>query len=147
VQAGIILEPDPLDWPLMLKALESKTYDAISLAWSSGFEIDLFQFFHSSQMATGGDNFINYASPELDALIDQARAEMDESKRMPLWHQAHEVLWEDQPYTFLMRRSRLDFVDRRIQNIQRVAAGLNSPGLWQMPTEWYVPAPMQKYQD
>jgi peptide/nickel transport system substrate-binding protein len=72
---------------------------------------------------------------------------MDESKRMPLWHQAHEVLWEDQPYTFLMRRSRLDFVDRRIQNIQRVAAGLNSPGLWQMPTEWYVPAPMQKYQD
>ena len=147
VQAGIILEPDPLDWPLMLKALDSKTYDAISLAWSSGFEVDLFQFFHSAQMATGGDNFINYANPELDALIDQARAEMDESKRMPLWHQAHEIIWEDQPYTFLLRRSRLDFVDRRIQNIQRVAAGLNSPGLWRMPTEWYVPATMQKYQD
>ena len=147
VQAGIILEPDPLDWPLMLKALDGKNFEAISLAWTSGFEIDLFQFFHSKQMETGGDNFMSYANPELDDLIDRARAEMDESKRIPLWHKAHEILWEDQPYTFLLRRSRLDFVDRRIHNVQRVAAGLNWPGLWRMPTEWYVPAPLQKYED
>ncbi len=147
VQAGVILEPEPTDWPLMLKALDSKSYDAITLGWSSGFEIDLYQFFHSDQMGTGGDNFMSYSSPELDTIIEQARTEMDESVRLPLWHRAHEILWEDQPYTFLLRRSRLDFVDKRIQNIQRVAAGLNWPGLWRMPNEWFVPAAQQKYQD
>jgi peptide/nickel transport system substrate-binding protein len=147
VQAGIILEPEPTDWPLMLKALDSKSFDAISLAWSSSFEVDIYQHFHSDQMGTGGDNFMSYSSPELDAVIEQARTEMDESLRLPLWHRAHEIIWEDQPYTFLMRRSRLDFVNKRIQNIQRVAAGLNQPGLWRMPNEWFVPAARQKYQD
>ena len=131
----------------MLKALDSKSYDAITLGWSSSFEVDLYQFFHSDQMGTGGDNFMSYSSPELDTIIEQARTEMDESVRLPLWHRAHEILWEDQPYTFLLRRSRLDFVDKRIQNIQRVAAGLNWPGLWRMPNEWFVPADQQKYQD
>ncbi len=147
VQAGIILEPEPRDWPLLLKALDDKTFDAISLAWTSGFEVDLFQFFHSSQAEPGGDNFINYANPELDAIIEEARTEMLEENRMPLWQQAHAILWEDQPYTFLIWRARLDFIDKRIQNVERVTAGPNWPGLWRMPTEWFVGAGQQKYED
>jgi peptide/nickel transport system substrate-binding protein len=91
VQAGIIMDPEPTDWPLMLKALNDKTFDAISLAWTSGFEIDLYQFFHSSQREPGGDNFMAYQNPELDSLIEAARAEMDIEKRMPLWQQAHKI--------------------------------------------------------
>ncbi|MEZ5560059.1 MAG: peptide-binding protein [Pseudomonadales bacterium] len=145
VQAGIILDPEPTDWPLVLKALDDKTFDAISLGWTSSFEIDLYQYFHSSQMEPGGDNFISYSNPELDRLIEQARATMDEETRLALWHRAHEILWHDQPYTFLFWRSRLDFIDRRIANVQRVRAGLNWPGLWRMPGEWYVPKDRQKY--
>jgi len=147
VRAGIILNPEPTDWPLMLKALDDKTFEAISLGWTSGFEIDLYQFFHSDQTQPGGDNFMSYESPEMDALIDEARQSMDKDLRMQLWRQAHELLWEDQPYTFLLWRARLDFFDNRLHNIQRVTAGVNWPGLWRMPGEWYVPAPLQKYGD
>ncbi len=145
VRGGVILEPDPADWPLVLKAIDDKAFDAISLGWTSGFEVDLYQFFHSSQSGPGGDNFVTYANPELDAVIEAARAELDEEVRMVLWRQAHAMIWKDQPYTFLMRSARLDFLADRIANVQRVRAGLNWPGLWRMPTEWYVPAALQKH--
>ncbi len=145
VMAGVIMEPEPTDWPLVLKALDEKAFDAISLGWSSSFEIDLYQFFHSSQMETGGDNFLSYSNPELDALIETARAEMDEARRMEIWRRCHEIIWEDQPYTFLIWRASLNFVDGRIQNVQRTRSGLNRPGLEQTPGEWYVPATRQKY--
>ena len=145
VKAGIIMEPEPTDWPLVLKALDEKAFDAISLGWTSSFEIDLFQFFHSSQMQPGGDNFLSYSNRELDSLIETARAEMDEAKRMEIWWRCHEILWEDQPYTFLIWRASLNFIDERIQNVQRTRSGVNRPGLWQAPGEWYVPTARQKY--
>jgi peptide/nickel transport system substrate-binding protein len=145
VRAGILMEPNPVDWPVLINALNNKDFDAISLAWTSDFEIDLYQFFHSSQTEPGGDNFASYINPELDALIEQARAELDEDRRIALWHRAHEIIWQDQPYTFLMRNKTLAFVDRRMRGVETVPAGLNTGGLWRVPIEWYVPSAEQKY--
>lgn len=126
----------------MLEAMDKKDFDAITLGWTSGIETDIYQMFHSTQTQSGGDNFINYKNPQLDKLIDQARATVDESKRMPLWQQAERIMYEDQPYTFLMRRQTLAFIDKRIHNLQMTKLGLNR-GL--IPVENYVPAAMQKY--
>ncbi len=145
VRAGILMEPDPTDWPLMLQALDEKSFDAITLGWTSGFEVDLYQFFHSSQSEPGGDNFISYANPQLDSLIEEARSELDEDTRIALWRRCHQIIWEDQPYTFLIRRASLNFYDGRIRNVQRTRAGMNRPGLWSLPGEWYVPAAEQRY--
>ncbi|WP_204369058.1 hypothetical protein [Methylocucumis oryzae] len=98
--------------------------------------------FHSSQAISKGDNFINYKNPELDKLIEQARATVDEGKRMPLWRQAERVLYQDQPYTFLMRRKSLLFIDNRIKNLTMTKLGLNFGSL---PLENYVPLASQKY--
>lgn len=145
VRAGVIMELNPVDWPVLITALNNKDFDAISLGWSAGFEVDLFQFFHSSQTEPGGDNFINYFSPELDALIESARRELDEDKRMQLWQKAHALIWEDQPYTFLTRSKSLIFVDKRIKNVEVLRAGINVGGVWRVPIEWYVPSTEQKY--
>jgi peptide/nickel transport system substrate-binding protein len=141
-RAGVKMEPLPQEWPVMLEFLNKKDFDAITLGWTSGIETDIFQMFHSSQAKTDGDNTISYKSPELDKLMDQARATVDEAKRMPLWQQAERVMYDDQPYTFLMRRQSLSFVDKRIQNLQMTKLGLNRGSL---PLENYVPAAMQKY--
>ncbi|MEZ5478478.1 MAG: peptide-binding protein [Thiolinea sp.] len=141
-QAGIKMIPSPQEWPVMLELLDKKDFDAITLGWTSGIETDIYQMFHSSQAKTGGDNFISYKSPELDRLIEEARATVDEEKRMPLWQQAEAVMYEDQPYTFLRRSQALVFVDKRIQNLQMTKVGLNR-GL--LPMENYVPAALQRY--
>lgn len=142
-RAGVKLIPFPQEWPIMLEAMNKKTFDAMTLGWTSGIETDIYQMFHSSQAKTDGDNFITYKNPELDKLIDQARATVDEAKRMPLWQQAERIMYDDQPYTFLMRRQSLVFVDKRIHNLQMTKLGLNHGFL---PMENYVPAAMQKYQ-
>lgn len=138
-QAGIILKPDPLEWQAFEDRLKNKNFEAISLGWTSGLESDIYQMFDSSQSGPEGDNFISYANPKLDEIIEKARSTMDEAQRMPLWQQAHEILHEDQPYTFLWFGKSLIFVDKRIQNIQRVKLGLSPMD------EWFVPLSEQKY--
>lgn len=145
VRAGVLMELNPVDWPILIESLNTKNFDAISLGWTGQFEIDVYQTMHSSQTEPGGDNFINHIEPELDRLIDAARGELDEDKRMAVWHQVHANLWESQAYTYLMRTKKLVFVDRRIKNVQVVRAGINQGGLWRMPMEWYVPGAEQTY--
>jgi peptide/nickel transport system substrate-binding protein len=141
-RAGVKLIPTPQEWPVMLENLDKKDFDAITLGWTSGIETDLYQIFHSSQAVSKGDNYVNYKNPALDKLIDDARRTVDESKRMPLWQQAEHILYEDQPYTFLMRRKSLLFVDKRVHNLQMTKLGLNFGSL---PLENYVPLAQQKY--
>ncbi|MCU7829662.1 MAG: peptide-binding protein [Candidatus Thiodiazotropha sp. (ex Myrtea sp. 'scaly one' KF741663)] len=142
-RAGILLKPKPSEWSVMLDMMNKRDFAAITLGWTSGLETDLYQIFHSSQIEGRGNNFINYRNPELDRLIDEARATVDEKKRMPLWQAAENELYEDQPYTFLMRRKSLRFIDRRIKNVVKTKLGLNFGNL---PMENYVPAPEQRYQ-
>jgi len=141
-RAGVLLIPFPQEWPVMLENIDKKDFDAITLGWTSGIETDLYQMFHSIQAVSKGDNFVGYKNPVLDKLIDKARRTVDEGKRMPLWQQAERIIYEDQPYTFLMRRKSLLFVDKRIHNLQMTKLGLN---LGSLPMENYVPVAQQKY--
>jgi peptide/nickel transport system substrate-binding protein len=141
-KAGVKMEPFPQEWPVMLENLDKKDFDAITMGWTSGIETDIYQMFHSSQAKANGDNFISYKNPELDKLIDKARATVDDATRMPIWQQAERTMVDDQPYTFLMRRKTLAFIDKRVHNLQMTKLGLN---FGSTPVETYVPAAMQKY--
>ncbi|MBD3669981.1 MAG: ABC transporter substrate-binding protein [Gammaproteobacteria bacterium] len=140
-RAGIKLKPKPSEWPVMLDLIKRRDFDAITLAWTSTVETDIYQMLHSDQIDDNGDNFVNYSNPELDKIIEQARSTVDEEKRMPLWRKAEAILYEDQPYTFMMRRKSLLFADRRLHNLEVTRLGLNITP----PMEWYVPAEMHKY--
>jgi peptide/nickel transport system substrate-binding protein len=144
-KAGVTLEPDPVDWPIVVKRLDTRDFDAVTLQWGGAIESDLYQEFDSSQMANQGDNFMAYVNPKLDEVVRKARRTMDDKKRMELWHEAHRILADDQPYTFLNSRMSLRFMDKRIQNVRRSKIGLNYIYRSSMPNPWYVPKAMQKY--
>lgn len=139
-RAGIVCKPDPLEWSTFSDRLRNKNFEAISLGWTSDIEIDIYQMFHSSSMEAGGDNFVSYSNPELDAAMEKARRTVDESARMPLWNRCHEILHEDQPYTFLFFGKSLVFIDKRIHNVVMTRRmGLNGR------SEWYVPKHLQRW--
>ncbi|MFO8156381.1 MAG: peptide-binding protein [Pseudomonadota bacterium] len=140
-RAGILMKPKPTEWSVMLESLDRRDFDAITLGWTSGIEVDIYQMFHSSQIESG-DNFIGYRNEALDEVIDAARATVDEDERMQLWHEAERHLYEDQPYTFLMRKETLLLVDDRFEGLRQTRLGLNVDLL---PLEWYVPVAEQKY--
>ena len=142
-RAGVKLIPKPTEWPVMIEMLNKKTFDVITLGWTSGLETDIYQMFHSSQAKTDGNNFISYKSDALDKIIEEARVIVDVEKRMPVWRKAEAIFYEDQPYTFLKRSKSLVFINNRFKNLQMTGLGLNSSF---MPLETYVPKKAQKYQ-
>ena len=141
-RAGVILKPKATEWPVMLENANKRDFDVMMIGWTSVVESDLYQIFHSSQTKDEADNFINYKNPELDKCIERARTTVKKDKRMPIWHECEEIIYQDQPYTFLNRRASLVFVDKRFKNLKVTNFGLN---LDSTPFESYVPANEQKY--
>lgn len=144
-KAGIQVDLDAVDWPILLKRLDTRDFDACTLGWSTSIETDPNQIFHSSQTRNNGDNFINYINTELDAAIDAARSTVDEAERMKKWNVVHQIIHEDQPYTFLLNRQSLSFIDSRVQNIRTTTMGLNHVLTELMPLPWFVPSDRQMY--
>ena len=138
-RAGIAVEPERLDWSVMKPKLDKRDYDAVAIAWTVGVEDDIYQIFDSKEIADQGDDYMGYANPELDQLIERARETLDQAVRLPLWRRCHDILHEDQPYTFLFTQKQTQFLADRIRNVQLLPLGLNSFA------EWFVPAGLQKY--
>ncbi len=138
-RAGIQMEPDPLEWTIMLQRIDQRNFDAMTLGWSGSPEGDPYQIFHSDQVGDGGDNYVHFINEELDGLIDKARVTMDIEKRMPMWHRVHEILHEEQPYTFLFTSKSVAFIDKRFKHVMVTTLGLNQE------YEWYVPSGEQRY--
>jgi len=64
---------------------------------------------------------------------------------MPIWQHCDRIIEEDQPYTFLLERKSLYFIDKRIHNVGTSKLGLNYAQRYEMPIPWYVPRAMQRY--
>jgi peptide/nickel transport system substrate-binding protein len=144
-RAGIVVEPDKVDWPVLVNRLNTSDFDAICLSWSGTPESDPYQIFHSSQTKNQGDNRTNYVSAECDAAIEKARTTVDRDERMKGWQAVHRILHEDQPYTFILNRKELRFVNKRIANMEQTKLGLNYEHLNGGMIPWYVPQARQRY--
>ncbi|MEO0587123.1 MAG: ABC transporter substrate-binding protein, partial [Planctomycetota bacterium] len=139
-KAGIAVTTEKLEWAVFIQRLDNRNFDAVTLRWGGGaIEADVRQMFHSSQIANQGNNFNAYANTDLDAVIDRARMTLDRDERMALWHRAHEILWEDQPYTFMFTQKALRFIDGRVANLREVGVGLNDR------SEWFAPSGAQRW--
>ena len=133
-RGGVIMDTEPLDFPVLLTRLGSRDFQAVSLAWGGSVESDPRQIFHSVSI-NGGDNNIGYSNPKLDLLIDQARVEMDKPKRDAMWKECHRILHEDQPYAFLFTRETMSLINRRFKGVVEPKVGFYNYGYWYVPKE------------
>lgn len=98
---GVDAEVKYLEWNSFIKSVDDGNFEAVAMAWQNPFEWDPKQIWHSSSAIPGGSNFIGYKNPDLDKLIDQARFEMDRSKRIKLMHKIYEIIANDAPYVWM----------------------------------------------
>lgn len=117
-KVGIQLDIKKVEWPLYTQMLRNHDFDICSLLWGSSDVVgDPYQIWHSSQ-ASEGSNFISYKNPEVDALIEQARGEMDAEKRGELYRKFGRILYEENPYTFLYNRPSLDVIRKNVRGVR-----------------------------
>jgi len=116
---GIKVNVEKVEWTSLVKQLQSKDFDACVNGWSTSYYIDPTPIFHSS--STDLFNFISYNNPEIDRLIESGRVEMDRSKSAEIWKNFHELVYKDQPYTFLFWIDKAVAVNGRIKNAMPIA--------------------------
>lgn len=134
---GIRCTINRVDWAIFSDLLQNRRFDAITLMWSpSTPEADPYQVWHSDNIAGGGDNFAQWRNERADWLIDNGRRDMDRERRMAMWHELHQIIHEEQPYTFLANRPWLRFINKRNKNVHPYLYGLD-------PREFFIPVDLQ----
>lgn len=72
--------------------IPERNYDAVLLGIDYGADGDLYPYWHSSQMASPGQNVAGYRNKEVDRLLDTARQTLDPAARQDLYHQVQSIL-------------------------------------------------------
>jgi peptide/nickel transport system substrate-binding protein len=137
-QIGIRMSIRKLEWAVFVQKVEEHNFDACTMGWALGWESDPYQIWHSSQAVDKGSNFVGFKNEEADKLIEDARKEFDGKKRNEMYHRFQQIIYEEQPYTFLFTMKELEAVSRRFQNVELYPMGV-------APLYWWVPKDVQKY--
>jgi peptide/nickel transport system substrate-binding protein len=136
-RAGIELNIRLLEWASLIERVQAREFDASTMAWAMPPDPDPYQVWHSSQ-ATDGSNYVGFQNAEADRIIEEARLTFDLDKRVALYERFHEILHEEQPYTFVVISKELLAIDRRIHGVSMYPFEPDE-------REWYVPAALQRY--
>jgi peptide/nickel transport system substrate-binding protein len=115
-KAGIRMTIRALEWNAFSEEIHNQKFDALFSGWaSSDPEDDSFQIFHSSQSKERGSNYVTYANPKVDELIEKARVEFDQAKRNELCHEINRLIYDDQPYCFLFHPQLISVIHKRFK--------------------------------
>ena len=112
-----------LEWASFIKQLQSHEFDAVTLGWSLGIEMDPYQLWHSSQ-AEAGSNFTAFKNDEADKIIEKVRVTFPKEERVVMLKRFHHILHDEQPYTFLFCRPSLAAISKRFGNVKIYPTGV-----------------------
>jgi peptide/nickel transport system substrate-binding protein len=77
-----------------------------------------------------GSNFISYANPKVDSLIERARETLDDARRNELYRSMGRLLYEEAPYTFLYSRPSLDAARADVRGIRPAVTWYDLHDVW-----------------
>ena len=102
-KAGVIVNVQALEFNSLLGMIENRDFDAIVMGWGNGMlHADSKQIWHTRSWINKGSNSVGYSNPDVDLLIDQASSELDATKHFKLNQKIGAMIYDDQPYAFLL---------------------------------------------
>jgi peptide/nickel transport system substrate-binding protein len=146
-ELGIDVKFELYEWSVFLKNfINERHFDACILGWGLSVDPDAYEIWHSSQIEKGF-NFVSYQNPEVDRLLEKGRAEYDIEKRKQIYWRIHELVAEDQPYTFLYVPLGISALQKKFVLVEEVPSGqkisrpikMEKAGLMYDLIKWYVP--------
>jgi peptide/nickel transport system substrate-binding protein len=132
-EIGVKVDPLILEWTVMLEKYKACDFDAVVNAWRVGTKVDLAPIWSCEARREGGYNRIGYCNPTVDSLNAAATAMLDFGEARPLFFRAQELIYEDQPYTFLYYTPGLLVLHSRFKGARPDAISM-----YHNLHEWYV---------
>jgi peptide/nickel transport system substrate-binding protein len=122
---GIVLDIRSFEFATFFSDVTHGAFEMYGLRWIGGNEDpDIFEYaFHSAKFPPNGANRGFYSNPKVDALIDQARREVDPKLRKPTYAEIQRILAEELPYIDLWYLDNVLVHNKRVRNLQLNPAG------------------------
>jgi peptide/nickel transport system substrate-binding protein len=113
-KAGVGIKLEAVESTVMFDYFKKRNYDMFynGFGFSPGLD-DPKELWHSASNTPDGGNRVQLENKQLDALIDQIRSEMDETKRNALYKQFQTVICEEQPAIFMYVRQERIALNKR----------------------------------
>jgi peptide/nickel transport system substrate-binding protein len=99
-EVGIVLDIRTFEFATFFSDVTHGAFQLYSLRWIGGNEDpDIMEYvFHSAKFTPNGANRGFYSNAKVDALINQAKSELNQEVRKQLYAQVQQILAEDLPY-------------------------------------------------
>jgi peptide/nickel transport system substrate-binding protein len=117
-QVGIEVRLDLMEWTALLEDMRNRNFDAYIGGLSTSYYVDPTPIYHSS--AVQMFNYVGYANKKVDRLIETGRVELDREKAAKTWKEVQELIYEDQPYTYLFWIDKIAIAHQRFRNVTPV---------------------------
>src|SRR5579875_2999011 len=120
--AGITVNIKQETFATLLSDTESFNFQAALLGWSGRPDPDgnIYSWCHTG----GGNNSMQYSNPQVDALLDAARATSDQAQRTTDYQQAQKLILQDAPYVFLYHGVNQQATTTNIKNFTLLPTGI-----------------------
>jgi len=124
-EVGIALDIRSFEFATFFADVTHGTFQLYGLRWIGGNEDpDIFEYaFHTAKFPPNGANRGYYSNPKVDALIEQARREVDPSVRKPIYAEVQRILAEELPYIDLWYLDNVLVHNKRVHNLRLNPAG------------------------
>jgi oligopeptide transport system substrate-binding protein len=100
---GVDLTLEPMDPKAYSALYNAKQFDWGFTGWGADYP-DPDNWLPQLYMTDAGNNKTGYSSAEFDAVSRQALKELNETKRLQLWADAHKIVVEDCPMAYVFNR-------------------------------------------
>jgi len=100
--AGIEMEIRSMEWNAFLQDVDTREFDSVILGWTATPYPNPKQTWHTDAEKNQGSNFVSYSNKTVDGLIEKANLEFDLAKRAKVLQKINEIIYDDQPYLFLL---------------------------------------------
>ena len=101
-QIGVLVNVRPVEPTTLQEMMQKRSFQACFSGWGSGTDPDTTEnIWKTGEMR----NYCGYSNPEVDRLYAEGRRELDRGRRGEKYARIQEILYEDQPYTWLFWRN------------------------------------------
>lgn len=125
-QLGIDVQLQDLEWDYYKKQLSSMALTLFRVGWHADYaDADnfLYGMYHSSKV--GISNHTGYNNPQVDKILDAARAETkSQEERLKLLQRAEEIIVDDAPMLWLFQKKAAALVGANVRNLEMDGMGM-----------------------
>lgn len=135
-RAGVKMDVEQLDFPVMIERLRKRSFDAYIGAWNTQPSPGSVRgsWGTMGSRASSGTNYGSYESPVFDAYADSALASLDLPTRTALFTKAYNTIIQDAPAIWLAEPIPTVAYHSRLE-----LAPLRSDAWWAHIPDWWIP--------